>query len=218
MLTMSGIKRKARVTLRPGRNVTLERQILGEIVPKSRPLAQFIAAMRAVDMANPREQPNWHLIRSAIVDGLNEHSQFVKDPVNPGRLGGTPLPTPIVRFLIDAFAVLSNGELPPVFQPTRVSSGQGNRRKLAQQRKVDTVVRFLTAVDLGWITKPGVRTWVALRLGMSRRQIQRWVDESGSLQQRKRQLKLWRIETAPGISTDKIAIFLMRQVSHMKKK
>ena len=218
MLTMSGIKRNAPVTLRHGRNVTLERQILEDVVPQSRPLAQFLAAMWTVDSANSHEQPNWHLVRSAIVAGLNEHSQFVKDPFNPGRLGGTPLPLPLARFLVDAFAVLANGESPPVFHPTRVLSGQGNRRKHAQQNKVDTVVRFLTAVDLGWITKPGARTWVALRLGMSRRQIQRWVDESGSLQQRKRQLKLWRIETAPGISTDKIAIFLMRQVSHMKKK
>jgi hypothetical protein len=188
-----------------------------EIVPKSRPLAQFLATLWAEDLPNAREQPNWHLVRSAIVDGLDEHSQFVTDPRNPGRLGGTPLPLPIARFLIDALAVLANGESPPVFQPTRVTSGQGNRRKHTQQQKVDTVVRLLTAIDLGWITKPGARSWVANRLGMSRRQIHRWVDESGSLTKRTRQLELWRTEVAPEVPTNKIGIFLLRQVSGMKK-
>ena len=186
-------------------------------MPRSGPLSQFLAAMWFADTSTSRQQPNWHLVRSAIVDALSEHAQFVVDPFNPGRLGGTPLPLPVARFLLDAFAVLANGESPLIFQPTRISSGQGNRRKYAQQQKVDNVVRFLTAVDLGWITKRDARTWVATELRVSRRQVQRWVGEKGALPKRKQQLELWKAETAPGIPATAIANHLMRQISTQKR-
>lgn len=206
------IRQKPDRTFRAGRNVALERRLIQEIVPPSLPLARFLSALWPGDRHDSDQEPNWHLVRAAIVEALEEHQQFVSDPFNPGRLGGIPMPSPIADLLLSAFARLADGELPDVLHPARLPAGRGNRRKLARQKLVKVTVRFLTAVDLGWIEKPGARTWAARQLGISTRQLQRWLNEVGGLSRRRRDLENWANKTLPRMPPERIAEFLMMQV------
>jgi hypothetical protein len=208
------IRQRPDRTFRGGRNVALERRLLQEIVPPSRPLARFLSALWSGDLHDSNQEPNWHLARAAIVEAFEEHQQFVRDPFNPGRLGGIPLPGAIVDLLLSAFESLADGELPAVLHPARVLTGRGNRRKLARQKLVQLTVRFLTAVDLGWIEKPAARKWAACQLGISTRQLQRWLNEVGSLSRRTRDLENWANRTLPHSPPKQTAEHLMRQLRY----
>ena len=213
---MRRIPRRSGATFRGGRNVALERRILEDLVPRSRSLAKFLAATLPVNASDTSDRPNWDLIRSAITDALKDHRQYVTDPVAPGRLGGVPLPAPIVDYLEQALAALAEGDSPSMFRPTKSASGRGNLRKYARQRERETAVRFLTAVRLGWIEQPHATKWVAGRLGMNRRQIQRWVSESGSPSRRRQSLEEWARSTWPKLPEKILAKILMAQASGLR--
>jgi hypothetical protein len=183
-------------TFRGGGNVASRAVLADELVPPSAANVDFTYFwLRLLTEADPRGLGQQN-IRKAIVRGLRDHIEFEQRfQSGASRIAAYhPLPHGMAVELIRALEQVNAGESPLLFSPPRTKDGRGNLRTSSKQGAVDHAVRYVTAVQLGWIEErePGER--VARLYGVSRRQVQRWIKAAGSGSVRKKAVVAWAVD------------------------